>query len=102
MRVEEFAGKVRGEVGKAIAGQGATIEQALVALLADGHVLLEGVPGLGKTLLVRTLARVLGIEYGRVQFTPDLMPSDVTGTLIYDSKTSEFRLRRGPVFVGLL
>ena len=102
MRVEEFAGKVRGEVGKAIAGQGATVEQALVALLADGHVLLEGVPGLGKTLLVRTLARVLGIEYGRVQFTPDLMPSDVTGTVVYDSKTSEFRLRRGPVFVGLL
>ena len=90
------------EVGKAIAGQGAVIEQALVALLADGHVLLEGVPGLGKTLLVRTLAQVLGIEYGRVQFTPDLMPSDVTGTLIFDTKTSEFRLRRGPVFVGLL
>ncbi len=102
MRVEEFAGRVTREVGKAIAGQGATVEQALVALLADGHVLLEGVPGLGKTLLVRTLARVLGIEYGRVQFTPDLMPSDVTGTLIYDAKTSEFRLRRGPVFVGLL
>ena len=102
MRVEEFAGRVTREVGKAIAGQGATIEQALVALLADGHVLLEGVPGLGKTLLVRTLARVLGIEYGRVQFTPDLMPSDVTGTVVYDTKTSEFRLRRGPVFVGLL
>lgn len=102
MRVEEFAGRVTREVGKAIAGQGATVEQSLVALLADGHVLLEGVPGLGKTLLVRTLARVLGIEYGRVQFTPDLMPSDVTGTLIYDTKTSEFRLRRGPVFVGLL
>ncbi len=104
--VQEFAQSVFREVGKAIAGQGPVVEGALVAALADGHVLLEGVPGLGKTLLVRTLGRTLGLEYGRVQFTPDLMPSDVTGTLVYEQNATgaggEFRLRRGPVFVGLL
>ena len=106
MTVQEFAQSLYREVGKAIAGQGAVVEGALVAALADGHVLLEGVPGLGKTLLVRTLARALGLEYGRVQFTPDLMPSDVTGTLVYEQNAmgagGEFRLRKGPVFVGLL
>ena len=105
MQVEAFAQAVYEQVGKAIAGQRPVIEGALVATLANGHVLLEGVPGLGKTLLVRTLSLVLGLDYGRIQFTPDLMPSDVTGTLVYESNATgggEFRLRKGPVFVGLL
>jgi MoxR-like ATPase len=93
---------VREELAKAIVGQEAVVDQLLVAVLANGHVLLEGVPGLAKTLLVRSLARALGIGYGRVQFTPDLMPSDIVGTLVFDPKTLEFKLRKGPVFVGVL
>src|SRR3712207_3827219 len=76
MSVEQLAEKIRAEVGKAIAGQERTIEQALVAILANGHVLLEGVPGVAKTLLVRTIAKTLSLQYGRIQFTPDLMPTD--------------------------
>jgi MoxR-like ATPase len=102
MNVAEAAGSIRAEVRKAIAGQDRTIEQVLVAILANGHVLLEGVPGLAKTLLVRTLARSLGLPYGRIQFTPDLMPSDVIGTSIFDPKISDFKLRRGPVFTAIL
>lgn len=100
--VAELAQTIKSEVGKAIAGQEAVVEQVLVAVLANGHVLLEGVPGVAKTLLVRTLARALDLGYGRVQFTPDLMPSDVIGTRIFNPKTSEFELRQGPVFVNVL
>ncbi|MFL6282487.1 MAG: AAA family ATPase, partial [Pyrinomonadaceae bacterium] len=71
---------IRTELGKVIVGQGEVIEQVLVALLAEGHALIEGVPGTAKTLLVKTLARIVGAEFGRIQFTPDLMPSDITGT----------------------
>ncbi|MGV3617588.1 MAG: AAA family ATPase [Fimbriimonas sp.] len=102
MSVEQVAGRVRDEVRKAIAGQERVVEQVLVAVLANGHVLLEGVPGVAKTLLVRSIARTLGLEYGRVQFTPDLMPSDVIGTSVFDPRTAEFKLRKGPLFVGVL
>jgi len=102
MRVQELGQAIRAEIAKSIAGQEKPIEQALVAILANGHVLLEGVPGVAKTLLVRSLAKTLALEYGRVQFTPDLMPSDVIGTNIYDAKSGDFRLRKGPVFVSIL
>lgn len=102
MSVANLAEKIKFELSKAIAGQEEVIEQVLVAVLANGHVLLEGVPGVAKTLLVRTLARTLDLGYGRIQFTPDLMPSDVIGTTIFDQKTGEFALRKGPLFVNIL
>ncbi|MGB3257116.1 MAG: AAA family ATPase, partial [Ornithinimicrobium sp.] len=94
--------RVRAEVGKAVVGQDAAVTGLIVALLARGHILLEGVPGVAKTLLVRTLASTLSIETSRVQFTPDLMPGDVTGSLVYDTKSSDFEFRPGPVFTNLL
>ncbi len=102
MSVEAQANAIRMEIGKAIAGQEKTIEQILVAVLANGHVLLEGVPGVAKTLTIRALAKALSLDYGRIQFTPDLMPSDVVGTNVYDSKANEFKLRKGPIFVNVL
>ncbi len=102
MTVEQAAEKVRAEVGKSVVGQSKLVEQVLVALFADGHVLLEGVPGVAKTLLVRTIAKALDLSFGRIQFTPDLMPSDVIGTNIFDQKLGEFTLRKGPVFVSML
>src|SRR5450432_1592146 len=93
---------VRAEVAKAVVGQDAVVSGLVVALLADGHVLLEGVPGVAKTLLVRSLAAALSLETKRVQFTPDLMPGDVTGSLIYDSRSAEFEFRQGPVFTSVL
>jgi MoxR-like ATPase len=93
---------MRREVGKAVIGQDDVVDQVLAAFLAGGHVLLEGVPGLGKTLLVLALAQTFGGKFQRVQFTPDLMPSDVTGHALFDSKTGEFRVRKGPVFANLL
>lgn len=102
MSVEALAGKIRNEIGKAIAGQEQVIEQVLVAVLANGHILLEGVPGVAKTLLVRCLAKTLNLRYGRIQFTPDLMPSDVIGTNVFDPKTTDFIVRTGPIFVNIL
>ena len=93
---------MRTEIGRALVGQDEVIEQVLVALAASGHVLVEGVPGLGKTLLVRALARTFDGRFGRIQFTPDLMPADVTGHTLYDQSTREFTTRRGPVFTNLL
>jgi len=102
MSVETNAQLIRKEVSKAVAGQERVIEQALIAILANGHVLLEGVPGVAKTLLVRTLSRTLSLDYGRIQFTPDMMPTDVLGTNVFDPRSGEFSLRRGPVFVNVL
>ena len=93
---------VRAEVAKAVVGQDAAVAGMLVALLARGHILLEGVPGVAKTLLVRTLAEALSVETKRVQFTPDLMPGDLTGSLVFDARTSDFAFRKGPVFTNLL
>jgi MoxR-like ATPase len=93
---------VRSEVGKAVVGQDAAVTGLVVALLARGHILLEGVPGVAKTLLVRALAAALDISTSRVQFTPDLMPGDITGSLVYDTRTSDFDFRPGPVFTNLL
>jgi MoxR-like ATPase len=90
------------EVGRALLGQRRVIRELIVALVAAGHVLLEGLPGVGKTLLVRALAQAVGGRYGRIQFTPDLMPADVTGHALFDMKLEEFRIRRGPIFCNLL
>ena len=93
---------VRDEVAKAVVGQDSVVSGLLIALICEGHVLLEGVPGVAKTLLVRTLASALSLEGKRLQFTPDLMPGDVTGSLIYDARTAQFEFREGPVFTNLL
>jgi MoxR-like ATPase len=93
---------IRRELAKVVVGQDEVIEQVLVALLAEGHVLLEGVPGIAKTLLVRALAHALSADFKRIQFTPDLMPSDVIGTNVFDPSRGEFRLRKGPVFTSIL
>jgi MoxR-like ATPase len=90
------------QVGKIFVGQDELVHTSLVSLFSGGHLLIEGVPGLGKTLFVRTLGRVLGCQFGRIQFTADLMPSDVTGAPIFDMKTQDFRFRPGPVFTQLL
>lgn len=98
----ERATAVRAEVAKAFIGQDDTLDQVMVALLAGGHVLLEGVPGLGKTLLVRALSQALGCAHARVQFTPDLMPSDISGHAVFDPKLERFEVRKGPVFTNVL
>jgi MoxR-like ATPase len=95
-------GAVRAEVGKAVVGQDQVLTGLLIGLICEGHVLLEGVPGTAKTLLVRALAAALSLQSKRVQFTPDLMPGDVTGSLIYDARTARFEFREGPVFTNLL
>lgn len=94
--------RVRVEIGKAVVGQDAAVTGLLIALLARGHVLLEGVPGVAKTLLVRAFSQSLGLETKRVQFTPDLMPGDVSGSLVYDARSGEFEFREGPVFTHVL
>jgi MoxR-like ATPase len=90
------------ELRKTIVGQDNVIEQILVAVLAEGHALLEGVPGTAKTLMVKTLAEIIGARFSRIQFTPDLMPSDITGTNVFNMQTSEFTLRHGPIFTDIL
>jgi MoxR-like ATPase len=101
-RAARWAGRVLAEVNKVFVGQEKLVRGVLAALLAEGHVLIESVPGLGKTLLVRALGRVLGCAFSRIQFTPDLMPSDVTGSPIYDERIHDFRFRPGPVFTQFL
>ena len=95
-------GEVLAEVRKVVVGQDEALDGLLIALLAQGHALLEGVPGTAKTLMVRALAGTLGLGFGRVQFTPDLMPSDIVGTNVFDLRTAQFRLTRGPIFTELL
>jgi MoxR-like ATPase len=90
------------ELRKTIVGQDEVVEQVLVAVLAEGHALLEGVPGTAKTLMVKTLAQILGAKFSRIQFTPDLMPSDITGTNVFNMQTTQFSLRQGPIFTDIL
>ncbi|MFF1878045.1 AAA family ATPase [Leifsonia sp. NPDC058230] len=94
--------RVRSEVGKAVVGQDGAVSGLIIALLTRGHVLLEGVPGVAKTLLVRSLSHALSLDTKRIQFTPDLMPGDVTGSLVYDGQTGRFEFREGPVFTNIL
>ena len=101
-RAAELLQLLSSALAQAVVGQGEVIRQTVVALAASGHVLIEGVPGLGKTLLVRALAQSLALPYGRVQFTPDMMPSDITGHAILDPTTRELRVVRGPVFTRIL
>ena len=101
-RASEFVRALVGEIGKVIVGQRYLIERLLVGLLADGHVLLEGVPGLAKTLSVKTLSAAIQTSFHRIQFTPDLLPADVIGTLIYNPKDGEFRIKKGPIFANLI
>jgi MoxR-like ATPase len=93
---------LRNEIAKAVVGQDAVVSGLVIALLCRGHVLLEGVPGVAKTLLVRALAAALQLDFTRVQFTPDLMPGDITGSLVYDARTAAFTFREGPVFTNLM
>jgi MoxR-like ATPase len=101
-RMRDLRDRVTQEVGRVVVGMEKVTHQFLIALLAGGHVLLEGVPGVAKTTLSKTFARVLGTQYQRIQFTPDLLPADVTGTYVFDRKQSEFVLRRGPIFCQVL
>ncbi|MFP6580085.1 MAG: MoxR family ATPase [Myxococcota bacterium] len=98
----EWADRVRAEVARAVVGQRAVVDRLLVAMLADGHVLLEGMPGLAKTLLVRSLARAMGVDFERVQFTPDLLPSDVIGTMVFQPQSGEFSVHLGPIFAHVV
>src|SRR5436305_9419467 len=100
--IRELRANTLAEVGKVVVGMEHVTHQFMIALLAGGHVLLEGVPGVAKTTLSKTLAQLLGIHFQRIQFTPDLLPSDVTGTYIFDRKTNDFVLRKGPIFCQLL
>ena len=104
-RIQEqsrFVAQIRAEVGKVIIGQRYMIDRLLIGLLADGHVLLEGVPGLAKTLTVRTLSSAIRVRFQRIQFTPDLLPADLIGTLIFDPKESSFKTKKGPIFANLI
>lgn len=94
--------QITSELHKTIVGQDEVIEQILVAILAEGHALIEGVPGTAKTLTVKTLAQIIGARFSRIQFTPDLMPSDITGNNVFNMQTSEFSLRPGPIFTDIL
>jgi MoxR-like ATPase len=98
----EFIEKITGEVGKVIVGQKYMIERLLIGLLSDGHVLLEGVPGLAKTMAVKTLSDTIKTQFHRIQFTPDLLPADVVGTVVYEQKTGNFSVKKGPVFSNLV
>src|SRR5215212_2875491 len=100
--VSSTVAHIKTELQKVIVGQDAPIEQILIALLAEGHALIEGVPGTAKTLTVKTLSRIVNADFGRIQFTPDLMPSDITGTNIFNVATSNFSLRQGPIFTDIL
>ncbi len=97
-----FIGEMFNEIGKVIVGQRYILERMLVGLLADGHILLEGVPGLAKTLAGKTIAQTIDVKFQRIQFTPDLLPSDLIGTLIYNPKSGEFTVKHGPIFANII
>ena len=101
-RLKEVLARARQETGKVIIGQHEVIEKALICIFAGNHALIEGVPGVAKTLLVRTLAHVLGADFARIQFTPDLMPADITGTNVFNLQRNEFSLIKGPIFTSFL
>ncbi|MFO0864182.1 MAG: MoxR family ATPase [Gemmataceae bacterium] len=101
-RIRELRNRTQAEVSKVVVGMEKVVQRFLIALLADGHVLLEGVPGVAKTTLSKVFAQLLGLEHHRIQFTPDLLPADVTGTYVFDRKTNDFVLRKGPIFCQLL
>lgn len=101
-QLQETLAKARAEIAKVVIGQDRVIDKALIVIITRNHALIEGVPGVAKTLLVRTLAKVLGCDFGRIQFTPDLMPADITGTNIFNMKNNEFNLVPGPVFTTFL
>ena len=100
--VQSLAQSIRTEIGKAVIGQDVTVQLMLVALLSGGHILLEGPPGTAKTLLAHSFARASGLDFGRIQFTPDLMPADIIGANLFNFQTSKFTLTRGPIFTELL
>src|SRR5881394_1767309 len=101
-RLKEVLTQARSETGKVIIGQHDVVDKALIAIFTGNHALIEGVPGVAKTLLVRTLAQVLGCEFSRIQFTPDLMPADITGTNVFNLQRNEFSLIKGPIFTSFL
>ena len=96
-RIKETAIKVKTNVEKVIVGKGDVVEMAIIALLCEGHILLEDVPGLGKTVLAKSLSKSLGCTFHRIQCTPDLLPSDITGTYVFNQRTSDFEFRAGPI-----
>ena len=98
----QFIDKIIKEIERVIVGQKPLIRRLLIGILADGHILLEGVPGLAKTLTVSTLAKIIDIDFQRIQFTPDLLPADILGTLIFNQKDGEFSTRKGPIFSNLI
>jgi len=100
--VSEVCGRILGEVQKVIVGRGEVLEKILAALLSGGHVLIEDYPGLAKTMMARALSRALGLDFRRLQFTPDLLPMDITGTFVYNQKTGDFEFKPGPVFTNVL
>ncbi|RZJ74256.1 MAG: magnesium chelatase, partial [Brevundimonas sp.] len=99
---QDLARRIRAETAKAVVGQSDTVDLMLTALFAGGHILLEGAPGTAKTFLAQSFARTLGLQYGRIQFTPDLMPGDILGANLFNFQTSQFTLTKGPVFTDIL
>ncbi|MDP6714936.1 MAG: AAA family ATPase, partial [SAR202 cluster bacterium] len=101
-REASFLQNLLAEIRKVMVGQDALVERVLIGLLADGHILLEGVPGLAKTLLVKTVSEAIHSDFSRIQFTPDLLPADLIGTQIYNPRTSEFTVHQGPIFANMI
>ena len=100
--LQEAVGKIKAELGKVIVGQENMLEMLIISILTDGHSLIEGVPGVAKTLTAKLLAKTLAVDFSRIQFTPDLMPSDILGTSIFNVKNSEFEFKKGPIFSNIV